>query len=322
MHAWMTLTIAERREEAEGIVSLALAPPAGEALPPFTAGSHIDVEIADRLVRQYSLCNDPEQRDRYLIAILLEPQTRGGSAAMHDLKVGSQLLVSEPRNHFSLAANASRHLLVAGGIGITPILAMAERLSRSDGQFELHYCARSPQRMAFRDRISGSRFSDRVTFHFDDGTVDQLFDATSVLKDPQVGSHLYVCGPAGFIGMVIDAAATAGWAGEHIHREFFVAPEITVNDDASDQAFEVQLASTGQRFIIPPERSIAEVLLEAGLNLQMSCEQGVCGTCVTRVLEGMPDHRDVYFTDAEHAANDQMTPCCSRAKSACLVLDL
>lgn len=313
------VVIARRAVEALDICSLELVDPQGEALPPFSAGSHIDVQVGDGLVRQYSLCNDPRETHRYLIAVLRDPNSRGGSACMHALQAGATIDISEPKNHFALAHDARHSVLLAGGIGITPILCMAERLADIGAPFELHYCTRSAQRTAFVERIRRAGFADRVQFHHDDGPATQRFDARAAIAAPADGRHLYCCGPTGFMEAVLGAARDLGWPEDRLHREYFAAAPI---DTRHDGGFEVQLASTGAVIRIAPEQSIVAALAAAGIEVPTSCEQGVCGTCLTRVLDGTPEHRDMYLTPDEQARGDQFTPCCSRSKSARLVLDL
>jgi vanillate O-demethylase ferredoxin subunit len=196
---------------------------------------------------------------------------------------------------------------------------MAQRLAAIAAEFELHYCTRSPERTAFIDEIAASAFADRVQFHFDSGAPEQKLDLEALLADPDAGTQLYVCGPTGFIDHVVGTARTKGWNSEQIHLEYFgAAPQ----DTSGDKTFEVKIASTGKTYRVPAGQSIVHALQEHGIEILTSCEQGVCGTCITRVLEGEPDHRDVYFTEEEHSKNDQFTPCCSRARSAQLVLDL
>ncbi|SCZ21059.1 MULTISPECIES: PDR/VanB family oxidoreductase [unclassified Pseudomonas] len=313
------VVVTRKRREAEGIYSFELAAIDRRPLPAFSAGSHIDVHLPNGLVRQYSLCNHPEERHRYLLGVLLDPASRGGSQAMHEqVHEGSRLRISEPRNLFPLEHAAGDSVLFAGGIGITPILCMAERLARIGALFELHYCGRSAERMAFIDYIRHSPFADRVHIHVDDGEDSQRLDTARVLSMPAADRHLYVCGPTGFMEHVLGTAREQGWAEAQLHREYFTAAVPT----GEAGGFEVQLASSGRCLQVPADRSVAQVLLEAGIDIPLSCEQGICGTCLTRVLEGEPDHRDMFLTDAERARNDQFTPCCSRARSARLVLDL
>jgi len=315
----LQLIVSARTQEADGVCSFELEPPPGGELPPFTAGAHIDVHVHPGIVRQYSLCGDPAERRRWRIAVLREPQSRGGSLGMHqEVHPGAALRVSGPRNHFPLVT-AAHSLLVAGGIGVTPILAMAKMLRREGRGFELHYCARSPMRTAFRTEIV-SEFGASAQFHFDDGEPAQKFDAEAVLAGAHREAHLYVCGPAGFMDHVLATARRLGWAEDRLHREYFAAP--VAPTPAADGAFDVRLARSGIALNIPPDKSVLEVLLGAGIAIPYSCESGVCGTCATRVLEGTPDHRDAYFTDAERAKGDWFTPCCSRSTTPLLVLDL
>ncbi|GAB0117970.1 PDR/VanB family oxidoreductase [Acidisoma sp. 7E03] len=312
------VTVSQITEEAEGIRSFVLTPVAG-ALLPFTAGAHIDVHLPNGLVRQYSLLNDPGRRETYTIAVLREPASRGGSLAMHALKPGDRLRISAPRNLFPLVEEATRTLLLAGGIGITPILAMAWRLHALGRPFTLHACARTAARAPFHDFLRTAPFAQSVSLHFDDGPAEQRFDTASTLADPGEGGHLYVCGPGGFMEHVLSTARAAGWHETQLHREYFTA---AAPDAAGDQPFDLEIASTGAVIAVPPGRTALECLLAHGVDVPMSCEQGICGTCLVSVLDGIPEHRDSYMTEEEHAANTQFTPCCSRAKTARLVLDL
>jgi len=315
----LEVRIVRKAIEAVDIVSLELAAADGGALPGFSAGSHIDVEVAPGLVRQYSLCNDPAETHRYLIGVLRDPASRGGSVAVHDrLQQGQVIRISAPRNHFPLVP-ASRSLLFAGGIGVTPILCMAERLAQSGAEFDMHYCARSAERAAFVARIRDAGFAERVFMHYDDGDATQKLDLATVLERADAGTHLYVCGPGGFIDFVTQGAHARGWAPERIHFEYFAGQQV---DTSADRAFEVKLASSGKVVTVPASQTVVAALRQAGVTVEVSCEQGVCGTCLTRVLDGQPDHRDNYLTDEEKAANDQFLPCCSRARGPLLVLDL
>lgn len=314
------VVVTEKTTEAVDIASFELASINGKPLPPFSAGSHIDLQVPGGWTRQYSLCNEPSETHRYLIAVLRDPASRGGSIAMHDrVRVGDNLRISAPKNHFALEHGLAHTLLLAGGIGVTPVLCMAERLAKVGAGFSMHYCARSPERTAFLERIKGAPFASQVSFHFDTGAADQKLDLPAVLASSPAGTHLYVCGPKGFIDFVMTSARAAGWSEDRLHLEYFSAAS---QEGQSSEAFQVQIASTGQRIAIPEGRPVTEVLAKHGIEIPISCEQGICGTCITRVLEGEPDHRDMFFTDAEKAKNDQFTPCCSRAKSPLLVLDI
>ncbi|RJG04332.1 PDR/VanB family oxidoreductase [Noviherbaspirillum sedimenti] len=317
------VVVKKKQHEAEDIVSLELARCDGGVLPPFSAGAHIDVQVGDGLLRQYSLCNHPSQQQSYLIAILRDPVSRGGSVALHDrVQQGDTLMISEPRNLFPLQHGAGRSLLMAGGIGVTPMLCMAEYLWHTGADFEMHYCARAQNRMAFYDRIRNSAFAGRVFFHVDDGADEQRLNAPELLvaTAAQSGTHLYVCGPTGFMKAILTAADAAGWPGERLHREYFAAPESA--DPSASRAFDVKIASTGAVYTIEKDKKVTDVLAQNGISIPVGCNEGVCGTCLTRVLDGEPDHRDVCLSDAERAANDQFMPCCSRARSQLLVLDI
>jgi vanillate O-demethylase ferredoxin subunit len=311
--------VARRREEALDIASFELVRPDGSALPGFSAGSHIDVQLPGGLTRQYSLCNDAAEQHRYRIAVLRDANSRGGSSTMHDqVQEGDTLCISEPRNHFPLV-HAKRTLLFAGGIGVTPLLCMAQRLATTGAEFVLHYCTRSLERTAFVDEIAGSAYADRVHFHFDDGDAAQKLDLDAELGEPEPGTHLYVCGPTGFIDRVVKTAERFAWNKDQVHLEYFgAAPQ----DTKGDRPFQVKLAGSGATYEVPADQTVVQALQAHGIQILTSCEQGVCGTCITRVLQGECDHRDLYFTEEEKAKHDQFTPCCSRSKGPVLVLDL
>lgn len=315
----LTVKVQSKRQEALDICSFELIDPDGKPLPSFSAGAHIDVQVHPGLIRQYSLCNPPHENQRYLIGVLKDPQSRGGSVGMHEgIHEGDLLTISPPKNHFPLV-NAQKILLMAGGIGITPMLCMAERLQQLGTDFALHYCARGLDRMAFYERITKSPFHHRASFHLDSGEPDQKLDMRALIADTDPQTHVYVCGPKGFIDYVLGTCKAANWPAEQLHVEYFAG---AVVDHSADDAFEVEIASTGAVYTIPAERNVVEVLEEHGIEIMYSCSQGVCGTCITRVLDGIPDHRDLYLDEVAQAANDQFTPCCSRAKSKRLVLDL
>jgi vanillate O-demethylase ferredoxin subunit len=316
----LNVRVAHKATEAIDISSYELVDVDGRPLPPFSAGSHIDVHLPDGIVRQYSLCNDPGETHRYLIGVLRDAASRGGSKAMHDgVRIGDVLRISAPKNHFALAHGATRHLLLAGGIGITPILCMAERLANSGADFAMHYSTRCVERTAFRERILGSAFAPRVQFHVDDGPAAQKLDLAALLAAPERGVHLYVCGPRGFMEAVLGSARAAGWPEEQLHCEFFAGE---VAKSADDKSFKLKLASSGRIVVVPPEQTVVQALATIGVEIPTSCGEGICGTCITRVIDGECDHKDLFLSPGEQAKNDQFTPCCSRAKSAMLVLDL
>jgi ferredoxin-NADP reductase len=311
--------IARKLREATDICAFELVHPKGAPLPSFSAGSHISVHIRPGLIRQYSLCNDPRETHRYLIAVLHVERSRGGSRAMHELREGMRVHIGLPRNHFPLVRDARQSVLLAGGIGVTPILSMAEELSRAGADFEMHYCTRSAERTAFLRRIQSSPYAQRVRLHFDDGPAAARLSLPAILAQPDPGKHLYVCGPKGFMEATLQAAREHGWSEAHVHREYFSARPQPADQNV---AFDIQLARTGRRIRVEREQSALEALQSAGIHMQSSCAEGVCGTCLTRVLAGTPDHRDLFLTADERARNDRFLPCCSRSAGGILVLDL
>ena len=289
-------------------------------LPDFSAGAHVDVHIADQVARQYSLCAAPDKKNRYQIAVLLVDHGRGGSRAMHEtLDVGDVVTISKPKNRFPLVSASGHVHLFAGGIGITPMICMADELSSRQQTFTLHYFARSKEKAAFQDRLQSAPYADRVRLHFGDSAGSARSDLEAHLESPQPDANVYVCGPQGFMDAILHEAKRRGWLDAQLHQERFGVEEKRVSGESD---FEVVLAKSGRSIRISPEVSIVTALAAEGVTVETSCEQGVCGTCLTRVLEGEPDHRDVYLTDTEHAANDQILPCCSRSKSPRLILDL
>lgn len=316
----IVVKVAKREAAAEDIVLLELEPLDHQPLPAFSAGAHIDVQTPSGAVRQYSLCGPPGEARAYRIAVLREPQGRGGSASLHErLSAGDTLSVSAPRNHFALHQGPGLSVLLAAGIGITPLLAMAEELHASGRPFVLHYCARSEARAAFHEALRSKPYAGQVHFHFDGGEVARRLDIAATLAAQPQDAHVYTCGPAAYIAAVQAAAAQAGWAPERVHFEHFAG---AVVDTTHDGGFDVVLARSGRVIRVEAEVSITQALEANGVRVPVSCEQGVCGTCLCDVLEGEIDHRDMYLTPEEQASNRQMLPCCSRAKSSRLVLDL
>ncbi|KQV88884.1 PDR/VanB family oxidoreductase [Pelomonas sp. Root1237] len=313
----ITVRIEAKTAVAQDICALTLVAADGGALPAFTAGAHLDVHLPSGIVRQYSLSNDPAETHRYVLGVLLDTQSRGGSRAVHELLApGQTLQVSAPKNHFPLAAQARRSLLIAGGIGITPILAMARQLAADGADFALHYAASSAEHMAFRAEIEASAWAGAARFH----VAGDRLDVQALLATRDADTHVYVCGPKRLIDAVADAAKRHGWPEGRVHHEFFAgAPAASTGQDGP---FEIELARSGRVILVGAHQTAAQALIAAGAPLLTSCEQGVCGTCLTRVIGGEPEHRDLYLTPEEQAANDQFTPCCSRARSSRLVLDL
>ncbi|HYM02143.1 MAG TPA: PDR/VanB family oxidoreductase, partial [Stellaceae bacterium] len=254
----------------------------------------------------------------YEIAVLREAQGSGGSLFMHDrVKIGDRLCASAPKNDFPLVPTATEHLLVAGGIGITPVLSMVRTLKREGKRFMLHYCARSPDMMAYRREVSALA-GDYAQFHFDGGDPKRGLDLAALLARPVAGRHVYVCGPKAMNETAIALAAKAGWPADRVHFEFFAAAAAA----AGDQPIDVVLKRSGRTLAVAAGQTILEALVAAGDDPLFDCRRGECGVCVTAVLEGEPLHRDYYLTDAEKAAGKSMCICISRAKTPRLVLDL
>jgi vanillate O-demethylase ferredoxin subunit len=301
---------------AEAISGYELVDPRGRDLPRFAAGAHIDLRFDD-LVRQYSLCNDPAERRRYCVAVLREDASRGGSRYLHDtIRAGDLLEVSMPRNNFALESAADRHLLIAGGIGIAPIMSMIAELQRRRADFQLHYCTRSAARTAFRHELALTTADGRVHFHHDGGDPARGLDIKAVLRDPPQGTHLYYCGPAGLMAAAAEAAK--GWAAGTVHSEYFTAPPAA--SVVEDKPFRVRLAKRGVEYEIPVGQTIVGVLRRHGVTVPTSCELGYCGACVTRYLAGEPDHRDQVLR--EYGRGRFVLICCARSKTPVLDLDL
>lgn len=292
----------------------------GAALPTFSAGAHIDVHLPGGLIRQYSLCNAPSDRGRYVLGVHNAAASRGGSRAMHEgVSQADTLRISAPRNLFALNAQARYSVLVGAGIGITPILSMAEHLAALGEGFELHYVVRSRDAAAFLTQIEASRFADRVRLHVGGGPSSAHVNPASFVPGPQADHHLYVCGPNGFMDAVLGAARQVGWAPTQLHQEHFSAAPLHAS---ASGGFDIKLARSGRIVTVGAQESATQALAAAGVVVPTSCEQGVCGTCLTRVLDGVPDHQDLYLSPDEQARNDQFLPCCSRSRSASLTLDL
>ena len=318
--AKQTLRLKAKRAVAEGIVAFEFSSLDGAPLPAFAAGDHILVDLGPRMSRAYSLCNDPAETHRYVIAVLKEPAGKGGSVAMHALDEGAEVVVSLPRNNFALVPAAKRHILLAGGIGITPLLSMAYALSRDGADFVLHYGVRDLSRMALRDLILSSPFADQSVLHVDGHADYPAYDIPGILAVPDPDTHVYVCGPAAFIDHVSKVAQASGWDPAQIHWEYFVAPED--DDPAENVSFEIELIPGGEVVTVGPEESVVEALEREGIFVLTSCAEGVCGTCLLELVEGEPVHRDHYLTDADKARGDCFMACVSRAAGGRLKIKL
>jgi ferredoxin-NADP reductase len=305
--------------EAEGIRSFDLRTPDGTDLPPFQPGAHIDLHLAGRIIRSYSLVNSADERHRYVVGVALDPSSRGGSSHMFEkVSVGDILTVSPPSNDFPLVEDASHSVMIAGGIGITPIWCMIQRLEALGRSWELHYATRTRDLCAFRSELETleRRQSGRVNFVFDREPGAQMLDLTRLAAATARDAHLYCCGPTPMLAAFEDA--TKARAPETVHREYFAAAEAP----AADGGFTVELARAGSSHFVQPGHTILDTLIDAGLEVSYACMNGVCGTCETAVIEGKPDHRDSLLSEAERASGRTMMICCSGSLSDRLILDL
>jgi vanillate monooxygenase ferredoxin subunit len=314
----LLVRVGRKTVEAMDINSYELVSIDGKLLPAFEAGSHVDVHLPNGLTRQYSLCGELRHGEHYRIAVLREPNTRGGSGAMHhQVSEGDTLRISKPRNLFPLNPEKGASLLLAGGIGVTPLLAMAYQLHESKRNFELHYFVRSRNRLAFQGELMKAPFSSQVFFHIDDEPSEQTVSVESLLQRERADAHVYTCGPAGFLSHVLSTAKANGWLEERVHFESFSPVEVK-----GANSFEVQFRSKPGSVVVGPDETIVAAAARFGIEIPVSCEQGICGTCLTGVIDGKPDHKDMYLTDEERSLNNQLTPCCSRSLTSILVLDL
>ncbi len=305
--------------EAPGIVSIDLRPLEGSVLPPFTAGAHVDLHLPAGAVRSYSLLNAQSERHRYVIAVQRDRASRGGSLWVHDkLGAGDVIKISPPRNNFALAEDAPHTILIAGGIGITPILGMVRQLDALGRPWQLHYCTRTRAGTAFIDELQTLAANGRgvVRFNFDEEPGGAMLDLAAIVAAAPADAHLYCCGPLPMLEAF--EAATAGLEPERVHVEYFTAKA----PPATAGGFIVVLAKKGIEVKVDPGVSIINALFRAGIDHPSSCLEGVCGACETPVLEGIPDHRDLVLTESEHRANRSMMICCSGCKSDRLVLDI
>lgn len=306
---------------ARDVRQVQFARPDGQPLPPFTPGAHIDLHLAPGLIRQYSLCGAVEEAAVYTVAVKLEPQSRGGSKAVHErLEPGVALNISLPRNNFPIDMDGPHSVLIAGGIGITPLLCMARALLRKGRSFSLHYFSRSAEHAAFLDVLGSPGFASQTTLHFGQTHDETAASLDKALAVRQPGAQLYLCGPRAFMDTVCKVASERGWPTESVHLEYFKAGQ--QQSCAVANELRVTLARTGTTLFVPPGATIVDVLRAAGVDVDTSCEQGVCGTCITRVLDGTPEHHDLFLTDKEKARGDCMALCVSRAITPHLVLDL
>jgi len=311
------VVVKNRHVEGGNIAVMEFESATSTTLPKVEAGAHIDVHLPNGMVRQYSLCQNPNDEGKFRLGILRDPESRGGSvSAFDEIKDGMQIQVSEPKNLFPLL-KAKHSVLIGGGIGITPLITMAYQLAHEGASFELHYCGASPENCAFVDEIRNGELAKYTTFHFKSEGASHRAFFESAIKDIDSESHIYTCGPVGFMDWVINLATTHDFPEQQIHKEYF-----QVETDTSGDSFEVVAERSGKIIMVEAGETILQALAKEGIEIEMSCEQGVCGTCMCDVIEGEPDHRDVYFTDEEKASNEQILVCCSRSKTPRLVLDI
>lgn len=314
------MRVAAISEETPEIRRFELECASGKPLPDFAPGSHIDLHFGDSLVRQYSLCNGPLERDRYVVAVKREPRSRGGSVALHErIRVNDVVGVTGPRNHFPLAEAGGEHLLLAAGIGVTPLLSMARHLQATAKPFRLKYFTRSKEHTAFHSELSEPAWQEQVEFlHGLDPAQLTAYFGRLFSQVPEDG-HVYVCGPRPFMDLALDSASEFYPKG-NIHSEYFSSDTAALARETRE--FTVRCARSDRTLVVPPDRSILDVLSINGIEVDVVCEQGVCGTCMTGVLEGRPDHRDSFLTEEERKANDQIMVCCSRSLDPLLILDI
>ncbi|MGU7771726.1 PDR/VanB family oxidoreductase [Burkholderia sp. MR1-5-21] len=293
----------------------------GQPLDAYEPGAHIDVTAPSGVTRQYSLCGDPDERSSYLFAVKKETQSRGGSRSLHDdVQVGTELSIGMPRNLFRLADDASEHVLIAAGIGITPLLSMARALDKRGARYRLHYFARGREQAAFVTELSSAPFAPHVVLHFGIARDRLAAELDCCIATTGDGAHVYTCGPAPFMDQVV-AAASKRVPDDAIHLERFAA-EPQASADAPADGFEVRLQRSGKSVRVEGDVSIVDALAGIGIEVDTSCGEGVCGTCMVPVVDGEPDHRDHCLSKAERASNTVICCCVSRARSAVLVLDL
>jgi len=313
----MEVRVSRVGREAIGTKSYELVDPEGGELPPFAAGAHIDVLLPGPVMRQFSLCNDPAERHRYVIAVFAEPGSRGASRLLHrKVRPGARLVVSRPRNRFPLVEGAARYLLLAGGIGVTPLLSMAYRLAALGADFTLHYCTKSLRHTAFRAPLRA--FGDAAVLHHDGGDPARGLDMKKLLAGYRPGTLLYHCGPLGFMDAVREAAAH--WPESSVHCEYFAAPPSEAGEDNGLDDFAIRDRRTGKLYPVGPGQSILAVLRDAGFEIGNSCESGRCGICRRPYLKGEPVHRDTLLTESERG--EFILLCRARSRTPVLVVEI
>jgi vanillate O-demethylase ferredoxin subunit len=315
----LDLLVRAIRLEAHNVLSFELVSQNGRDLPEVKAGAHLDVHLPGGMVRSYSLAGDPTDRSCWLLGVLREANGQGGSRSMHErVRVGGTLRVSPPKNEFGLDASAQHSILLAGGIGITPIKAMAHTLKHEGASFEVHYCARSVGHAAFVQSLTDTLGADALHLHFDEGDPSKGLDIAALLAKHKPDTHVYYCGPAGF--MAACEKASEHWPSGTVHREYFKAPAADPAVIANDGSFTLHLTRSGQMIVVEPDQTIVRAIELSGGRVPTSCMSGLCGTCKVNYLDGDVDHRDYILTDDEKTYC--LTACVSRARGASLSLDL
>jgi vanillate O-demethylase ferredoxin subunit len=307
------------RFEAEDVISIELTDVAGQPLPQFTAGAHVDVLLPNGASRSYSLVNSPNDRSSYLLAVFRGPEAGAGSRYIHEnLRPGQELWISSPRNNFPLAQADGPHVFIAGGIGVTPFCSMIERLNELGQRWKLFYCVRTRRKAAFIDEVTelARKGMGEVVFTFDGEPGGQLLDISAVIAAESADAHFYCCGPNGML--TAYRVACASLPPERVHLEYFTS-DVSA---ATGGGFVVVLARSGRRIVIPPGETILDALVREGLNLSFSCKEGICGACETGVVAGIPEHRDMILSEGDRAASQSMMICCSGSRTPELVLDL
>lgn len=314
-----TVVVAKKATEAHNMASFELVPADDQPLPGFTPGSHIDVTLPNGLTRQYSLLNSASERNRYCIGVWKDGNSRGGSKALHlDINEGDRLQVSRPRNRFKIPKDTKRALLLARGIGVTPILSIADTLKAKNIPFELHYVYALMSPDSFRRTIAASSFAENTAYYKESSEDNQLLKPADLFADRPDDTQLFICGVDWWMDPILALAKQKGFAEERIHVERFTAKAAAA---LLDKVFDVTIKSTGATFKIPGDKTVTAFLEENGVKIATSCEQGMCGTCKTRVADGDIDHRDKRLSAAQRAEG-YFLPCVSRAKGDRLVLDL
>lgn len=313
--------IVQVRYEATDILSYVLRPLDGSALPPVEPGAHVDVHLTGDLMRSYSLSNGVEDDGAYRLTVARDAKSKGGSTFMHDkLRAGQTIEISAPRNNFALAEDAPLSIFIAGGIGVTPFVPMARQLNAIGRPWRLHYAVRTPDRAALLGELQAlaEAGAGELVPNYDEVPGGAMLDLKALVAGAQAGSHLYCCGPIGMLDAFRKSAEAAGVPSERVHFEYFSSNV----ESATEGGYTVVMAKSGKEVLVPAGQTILHAVNDHGANVAFSCEEGVCGACETRVIEGVPDHRDMILTDSERAGNKTMMICCSGSKSARLVLDL